>query len=148
MGPLIPLFWTSGDVSLFTLGRCLYVTYSLRFTSGATLADLLAASMAAEPSLLHTSEACEALVGLETGSYHAAAHCVRSGRPDTELSYPDWSIPTRLRTFCLMFEILFKFFFDLTHFCTVWMDLNVYIEQRQRSKFPIAFDVYSLWMNL
>ena len=37
---------------------------SLRFTCGATPADLLAASMAAEPSLPHT---CEALVGLETG---------------------------------------------------------------------------------
>ena len=56
------------------------------FTSGATPADVLAASMAAEPSLPHT---CKALVGLKTGSYHAAAHSVRSGRPDalpTELS--------------------------------------------------------------
>ena len=47
----------------------------MRFTSGATPADLLVASMAAEPSLPHT---CEALVGLETGSYHAAAHSVRT----------------------------------------------------------------------
>ena len=62
------------------------ITDSLKFTSGATPADLLAASMAAEPSLLHT---CKALVELKTGSYHAAAHSVRSGRPDalpTELS--------------------------------------------------------------
>ena len=51
----------------------------LRFTSGATSADLLAASMVAEPSLPHT---CKALVGLKTRSYHAAAHSVRSGRPD------------------------------------------------------------------
>ena len=41
--------------------------------------DTLVASMAAEPSLPHT---CKALVGLETGTYHAAAHSVRSGRPD------------------------------------------------------------------
>ena len=40
-----------------------YVTHSLRFTSGATPADLLAASMAAEPSLPHT---CEALVIRQT----------------------------------------------------------------------------------
>ena len=33
-----------------------YVTHSLRFTSGATHADLLAASMAAEPSLPQTCE--------------------------------------------------------------------------------------------
>ena len=38
-----------------------YVTRSLRFTSGATPANLLAASMAAEPSLPHT---CEALCHL------------------------------------------------------------------------------------
>ena len=66
-----------------------YVTHALRFTSGATPADLLAASMAAELSLPHT---CKALVGLKTGSYHAAAHSVRSGRPDalpTELSRLD-----------------------------------------------------------
>ena len=63
-----------------------YVTHSLRFTSGATPANLFVASMAAKLSLPHT---CKALVGLETGSYHAATHSVRSGRPDalpTELS--------------------------------------------------------------
>ena len=63
-----------------------YVTHCLRFTSGATPADLLVASMAAELSLPHT---CKALVGLETGSYYATTHSVRSGRPDallTELS--------------------------------------------------------------
>ena len=64
----------------------LHVTRSLRFTSGVTPADLLAASMEAEPSLPHT---CEALVGLKTGSYYAATHSVRSDRPDalpTEVS--------------------------------------------------------------
>ena len=67
--------------TLFELSGGIHVTLtcSLRFTSGVTPADLLAASMAAEPSLSHTYKA---LVGLETRSYHAAAHSVRSGRPD------------------------------------------------------------------
>ena len=51
------------------------------FTSGVTPADLLAASMAAEPSLPHT---CKALVALETGSYHAAARSARSNRRSTD----------------------------------------------------------------
>ena len=58
-----------------------YVTHSLRFTSGAMPADLLVPSMAAKLSLPRT---CEALVGLKTGSYHAAAHSVRSGRRSTD----------------------------------------------------------------
>ena len=58
-----------------------YITRSLRFTSGVTPADLLAASMAAKPSHPRT---CEALVGLKTRSYHAAAHSVRSGRHSTD----------------------------------------------------------------
>ena len=58
-----------------------HVTHSLRLTFGVTPANLLVASMAAEPSLPRT---CEALVGLETGSYHAAAHSVRSGRRSTD----------------------------------------------------------------
>ena len=73
-----------------------YVTRSLKFTSGVTPADLLAASMAAKPSLPH---ACKALVGLETGSYHATAHSVRSGRPDalpTELSQLGFCVPISL----------------------------------------------------
>ena len=59
MGPLILLFWTSGDVSsgfqnsewaiLFALGRDVCVTCSLWFTSGTTPTDLLVVSMAAEP---------------------------------------------------------------------------------------------------
>ena len=56
----------------------------VRYTSGVRPADLLAASMAAEPSLPHT---CKALVGFETGHYHANAHSVRSGRHST-----DWAI--------------------------------------------------------
>ena len=86
------LLWVSKPewAALFKLGRGILVTHSLGFTSGTTPADLLAASMAAEPSLPHT---CKALVALETRSYHAAAHSVRSGRPDalpTELSWLDY----------------------------------------------------------
>ena len=44
-------------------------------------ANLLAASMAAKPSLPCT---CEALVGFETESYHATAHIVRLGRRSTD----------------------------------------------------------------
>ena len=62
-----------------------YITHSLRFTSGVTPANLLAASMAAEPSP-HT---CKAMVGLETRSYHAAAQpklldCVKENSKDNE----------------------------------------------------------------
>ena len=76
VGPLMPLFWTSGDVSSgfqSQSGFCLIrtwrrrtssITRSLRFTSGATPANLLAASMAAEPSLPHT---CEGIGGSRTG---------------------------------------------------------------------------------
>ena len=58
LGPLIPLFWTSGDVSSgfqsqsgqpYTHLVDAYVMYdvdSLRFTSGSTPANILTASMA------------------------------------------------------------------------------------------------------
>ena len=58
MGTLIPLFWTSGDVSpgcqsqgeFFCLHALLPVCKGfLRFTSGATPADHLTASMVTEP---------------------------------------------------------------------------------------------------
>ena len=81
--------WTFDDVSSrfqSQIGIGVSVTHSLGFTSGVTPADLFAASMAAKPSILHT---CKALVGLETGSYNATTHDVRSDRPDalpTELS--------------------------------------------------------------
>ena len=57
--------------ALIELSGGVHVTRSLRYTSGATPAVLLVASMAAKPSLPHTYEA---LVGLEAGNYHAAAH--------------------------------------------------------------------------
>ena len=48
--------WVSRSewAALFTLGRGIHVTHSLRFTSGVTPADLLAARMAAKPSLPRT----------------------------------------------------------------------------------------------
>ena len=59
VGPLIPLFldfwwcllWVSKPkwASLSALGGGIHFTHSLRFTSGVTPADLLAASMTAEP---------------------------------------------------------------------------------------------------
>ena len=74
MGPLVPLFWISGDVSsgfqsqsgfclicYFCGGEC--NVHSPRFTSGATLADLLAAG--AQP--VTSPHAC-AEVGLGTSS--------------------------------------------------------------------------------
>ena len=59
MGPLIPLFWTSGDVCPWfqsqgdPLLACFIALCNgfLRFSYGVTPADLLAASMAAEPFL-------------------------------------------------------------------------------------------------
>ena len=75
MGPLIPLVWTSVDVlkskwaALFTIGRGIHVKYSLRLTSGATPANLLAASMAAKP--ITATYLWTGLVELETGIYCA-----------------------------------------------------------------------------
>ena len=67
------LLWVSKPewAALFILGGGIHVTHSLRFTSGATPADLLVASMVAEPSLPCT---CEAFMGVKTGSYNTAAH--------------------------------------------------------------------------
>ena len=58
MGPLIPLFWTSGDIfsELFALGRGIRDLRSLRFTSGATPTDLWMASMVAGPFSPHAKK--------------------------------------------------------------------------------------------
>ena len=63
MGPLIPLYRTSGDVSsrfqsqsgqpLFVSSGGTCVTFSLKFSSGVTPADVLVASMTVEPFLFH-----------------------------------------------------------------------------------------------
>ena len=65
------LLWVSKpeEAALFTLGRGIWITYYLRFISGATPANLLAASKQPSHSLPCTCE--QALVGLESGIYCA-----------------------------------------------------------------------------
>ena len=72
-GLLIPLFWTSGNIcpGFQSQGRSLRLHTSspahngfLRFTSGVTPADLLAASMAAK--LFHPQTCIQALVRLKS----------------------------------------------------------------------------------
>ena len=70
MGLLIPLLWTSADVCLGfqSQGGTPHLVDSLpvyngllRFTCGSTPADLLAASMVAEPFLIHILAHVQAL---------------------------------------------------------------------------------------
>ena len=77
VGPLKLLFWTSGDICpMFqSQGGFPHLHASLpmhnrflRFTSGATPADLLMASMAAEPFHSGTFTCVQALVGSSPGS--------------------------------------------------------------------------------
>ena len=103
LGPLVPLFWISGDVSsgfqsqsgfclirYFCRGEC--NVHSSRFTSGATLANLLAAG--AQP--VTSPHAC-AEVGLGSDSNvqlheqktNALPLCQRPGILCCQLSYPD-----------------------------------------------------------
>ena len=143
--PLLDFWWCLLWVSkpewaaLFMLGGHVHVTCLLRFTSGATPADLMVASMAAKPSLPHS---CKALVGLQTGSFHAAAQSVRSGRRSTNSAIPAWWNKVRNGYFwyCIsnanshshrtkvkikakiLFDVWHFFFFLLhIHFCSVWM---------------------------
>ena len=99
LGPLIPLFWISGDVSSgfhSQSGFCLiryfcrgeYNVHSPRFTSGATLADLLAAG----EQLVTSPHAC-AEVGLGSDSNvqpheqktNALPLCQRPGLPNVSI---------------------------------------------------------------
>ena len=41
-------------------------------------------------SLPHTCKACKAMMGLKTGSYHATAHSMKSGRRSTEWAILAW----------------------------------------------------------
>ena len=66
----------------------------LRFTSGATPADILDASMATKPILIHILAHIQAMVGLESGMECAAASQHRSAnrvylKNLPELAYPD-----------------------------------------------------------
>ena len=75
LGPLFPLFWTYAYkyllwflkpewAPLFTLGRGVCVTHSLKFSSGAIPADHMAAMLISST-----------LVRIETMTYHAADEC-------------------------------------------------------------------------
>ena len=81
---------------------------------------LLLAIMAAKPSHPHT---CKALVGLKTGSYHAAAHSMRSGRRST-----DWAIPARLIFQTCMHPVYVLFLYFVLYLFVLW-----WIRQRLRS---------------
>ena len=82
--PVLDFWWRLLQIlnpqcaALFTVGRGIHVPWDSHLVQPA---DLLTASMAAEPSLPCT---CETLVGLETGSYHATTHIVRWGRRSTD----------------------------------------------------------------
>ena len=91
MGPLVPKFLTPGDVcpgfkshSGFPhLGPLSPVCKGiLKFTSGMTPADFLAASMAADPFHPHTCE--QALMGDSLGSVVPLPHSVRQDRRSTD----------------------------------------------------------------
>ena len=82
MGPLVPLFCTSGDVCPGFQSQggipCLHAPSPaceifFRFSSGTTPTDLLAASMAAEPFHPHTCICIQALVGLKPKIKHVSA---------------------------------------------------------------------------
>ena len=84
LGPLIPLFWTSGDICPGFQSKggslaCFLTCVVLRFTSGATPADCIEVSMAAKPFQTTYLQMCpQALVedwarpGLEPMTVHAA----------------------------------------------------------------------------
>ena len=103
MGPLIPLFWTSGDVfsGFQSLSGQPYLhfvqAYMLHVPWDLPLVPHLLISWwpAWQPSHSHPHTCEQALVGLETGIYHAP-----SGRPD-RLSYagmPNWSDSQRIKS--------------------------------------------------
>ena len=94
MGPLIPLLWTYSDVCprFQSWGESPHLhalspacNKILKFSSGATAVDRLAASMAAKPFYPHTC--AQALLGLKLGIYHAAASQCETRQTLYQLSY-------------------------------------------------------------
>ena len=75
LGFCLCLVWISKPewAALFTLGTGVCVTHSLKFTSGATPADLLGPAWQPSQSLPHICK--QALVRLKTSTYHAADKC-------------------------------------------------------------------------
>ena len=96
--PLIPLFWTSGDVSSGFQSQSgqpyshMAEAYVLHIPWDSP-ANLLVASIVAEPSLPHT---CKALVGFETGSLscHHSQREIRQARRST-----NWAIAANIAKF-------------------------------------------------
>ena len=99
MGLLIPLFWTSGDVSsgfqsqsgfclIQACRRCMCYICSERFTSGATPANLLQSVWQPSCSLPHTCK--QVLVGLKTWIYRRST---------------DWAMRARLLFLYLSFML-------------------------------------------
>ena len=77
VGPLIPLFWNSGDISPWFQSPHLHTSWLMcnrffQFTSGMTTADLFVASMAAKLFDPHICTYIQVLVELEPGIAYAA----------------------------------------------------------------------------
>ena len=91
MGSLIPLFWTSGDISSVfqSGGRGIHVTCSLRFTSGVTPADLLASSLAAK---LFSSMYLQAGIG-GARNWDLLYHHSRCETRQVDERFTDWAMP-------------------------------------------------------
>ena len=93
VGPLIPLFWTSGDVSS-EFHLCLAEAYVLHVPWDSPLVQHRLTSWwpAWQPSCFLPSTCEQALVGLKTGTYFAATHSVRPGRYSTDRTMLAWDL--------------------------------------------------------
>ena len=120
MGPLVPLFWMFGDIcpGFQSLGGSPYFNASsaahrgiLRFTSGATPADLLVASMVDE--LFSSTYLQTSIGGAEDHDISCIrlAHSVMPGRQST-----DGAMPARQ---------LFPYFIWSTYSCLFISDLKI-----------------------
>ena len=83
MGPLIPLFWTSGDVCPGFQSKggslvCFLTCVILRFTSGVTPADCIEVSMAAKPFRSRYLQTCPSSIGGNSGIKPMTVHATCS----------------------------------------------------------------------
>ena len=112
VGPLIPLFWTSGDVcpgfqsqggSLFV---CFLTCVILRFISGSTPANLLVTSMVTNPFRSTHLQGCpQTLVGIRThdrlsGQQHSALNVYLPNLKNVTFLYRSNTIAWILKYFC------------------------------------------------